>query len=157
MNVLLIYPKFKSDTFWEAKSSMQHISRKKAWMTPLGLLTVASYLPDDFNIRLIDRMVREETEADSSSRIEPPHKEFSADHLSGSSIAALPCAPDDVLFGRQGKRGKDLFLENLAENLVGKFSSVVSLLHGLLLLLSPPCAGSPPSAADFTLSCPSFS
>ena len=33
-------------------------------MPPLGLLTVASYLPEDFSVRLVDRNVAEESATD---------------------------------------------------------------------------------------------
>jgi radical SAM superfamily enzyme YgiQ (UPF0313 family) len=52
MNVLLIYPKFP-DTFWSFKYALNFI-HKKAANPPLGLLTVAAMLPDDFQRRLVD-------------------------------------------------------------------------------------------------------
>jgi radical SAM superfamily enzyme YgiQ (UPF0313 family) len=52
MNVLLIYPKFP-DTFWSFKYALKFI-RKKAAFPPLGLLTVAAMLPDEFHKRLVD-------------------------------------------------------------------------------------------------------
>jgi len=55
MNVLLIYPKFP-DTFWSFKYALNFI-RKKAANPPLGLLTVAAMLPDEFQKRLVDMNV----------------------------------------------------------------------------------------------------
>lgn len=52
MRVLLIYPKFP-DTFWSFKYALSFI-RKKAAFPPLGLLTVAALLPDEFQKRLVD-------------------------------------------------------------------------------------------------------
>jgi radical SAM superfamily enzyme YgiQ (UPF0313 family) len=52
MNVLLIYPKFP-DTFWSFKYALSFI-RKRAAFPPLGLLTVAALLPDEFQKRLVD-------------------------------------------------------------------------------------------------------
>ena len=52
MNVLLIYPKFP-DTFWSFNYALNFI-RKKAAYPPLGLLTVAAMLPDEFQRRLVD-------------------------------------------------------------------------------------------------------
>ena len=52
MNILLISPKFP-DTFWSFKYALKFI-RKKAAYPPLGLLTVAAMLPDEFSKRLLD-------------------------------------------------------------------------------------------------------
>ncbi|MDZ7695748.1 MAG: B12-binding domain-containing radical SAM protein [Deltaproteobacteria bacterium] len=52
MNVLLIYPKFP-DTFWSFKYALKFVHRKAA-NSPLGLLTVAAMLPDDYQVRLVD-------------------------------------------------------------------------------------------------------
>ena len=64
MNVLLLYPRYPQDTFWNVDASARAFGAARGTMAPLGLLTVASYLPDDFQVRLVDRNVREETEAD---------------------------------------------------------------------------------------------
>jgi radical SAM superfamily enzyme YgiQ (UPF0313 family) len=64
MNVLLLYPKFPEETFWNTARSVKRLWGRPAIMPPLGLLTIASYLPDDFSLRLVDRNVAEEGEAD---------------------------------------------------------------------------------------------
>ncbi|MBO8131974.1 MAG: B12-binding domain-containing radical SAM protein [Candidatus Marinimicrobia bacterium] len=52
MNVILIYPKLP-ETFWSFKYALKFISKKSAY-PPLGLLTVASLLPEDWNKKLVD-------------------------------------------------------------------------------------------------------
>jgi radical SAM superfamily enzyme YgiQ (UPF0313 family) len=64
MNALLIYPKFP-DTFWSFKSALKFIHRKAA-NPPLGLLTVAAMLPDEFQKRLVDVNVDDLTDDDLS-------------------------------------------------------------------------------------------
>ncbi|MGH7855360.1 MAG: B12-binding domain-containing radical SAM protein [Candidatus Binatia bacterium] len=64
MNVLMLYPKFPEQTFWNTARSVKLLWGRKAIMPPLGLLTIASYLPEDFSLRLVDRNVAEESEAD---------------------------------------------------------------------------------------------
>jgi radical SAM superfamily enzyme YgiQ (UPF0313 family) len=62
MNVLLIYPEFP-DTFWSFKHALKFI-RKKASLPPLGLLTVAAMLPEEWSKRLVDVNVRKLREKD---------------------------------------------------------------------------------------------
>jgi radical SAM superfamily enzyme YgiQ (UPF0313 family) len=62
VNALLIYPEIP-DTFWSFKHALRLI-RKKASSPPLGLLTVAGMLPDDWSLRLVDLNVSALTEAD---------------------------------------------------------------------------------------------
>lgn len=62
MKALLIYPKFP-DTFWSFKYALPFI-HKKAAFPPLGLLTVASLLPDGFQKRLVDTNVNSLTDDD---------------------------------------------------------------------------------------------
>ncbi len=52
MKVLFIYPEFP-DTFWSFKHALR-FTFKKASSPPLGLLTVAAMLPDDWEKKLID-------------------------------------------------------------------------------------------------------
>jgi radical SAM superfamily enzyme YgiQ (UPF0313 family) len=60
----MLYPKFPEETFWNAVGSAQVFMHCRGMMPPLGLLTIASYLPAAFEVRLIDRNVCEETDAD---------------------------------------------------------------------------------------------
>lgn len=52
MNILLVYPMYP-DTFWSFKHALKFVS-KKACFPPLGLLTIASMLPMDWNRKLVD-------------------------------------------------------------------------------------------------------
>ncbi|MGD8330296.1 MAG: DUF4070 domain-containing protein [Acidobacteriota bacterium] len=62
MNALLIYPEVP-ETFWSFRHALKFI-RKRAAHPPLGLLTVATLLPDDWNVRLIDANVTPLARAD---------------------------------------------------------------------------------------------
>jgi radical SAM superfamily enzyme YgiQ (UPF0313 family) len=62
VNALLIYPQFP-DTFWGFKHSLRVI-RKKASSPPLGLLTVAGMLPEDWKVLLIDLSIAQLTDDD---------------------------------------------------------------------------------------------
>jgi radical SAM superfamily enzyme YgiQ (UPF0313 family) len=64
MNVLMLYPKFPEETFWNSSRTGGLLMHRPAIMPPLGLLTVASHLPEDFQARLVDRNVSEESESD---------------------------------------------------------------------------------------------
>ena len=52
MNILLAYPQYP-DTYWSFKHALKFIS-KRAANIPLGLITVASLLPDEWNKKLTD-------------------------------------------------------------------------------------------------------
>jgi radical SAM superfamily enzyme YgiQ (UPF0313 family) len=52
MKILFVYPQYP-ETFWSFKHVMKFISRK-AVFPPLGLMTVSSMLPKDFQKKLID-------------------------------------------------------------------------------------------------------
>lgn len=62
MKVLLIYPRYP-DTFWSFRYALKFIS-KKATEPPLGLLTVAALLPEEWEKRLIDLNVERLKEED---------------------------------------------------------------------------------------------
>lgn len=51
--VLLVYPEYPSDTYWNFGHTMPIIGRK-ASMPPLGLVTVAAMLPDRYELKLVD-------------------------------------------------------------------------------------------------------
>jgi radical SAM superfamily enzyme YgiQ (UPF0313 family) len=52
MNALLINPKYP-DTYWSFKHALKFIAKKAAF-PPLGLITVASLLPEDWDKKLVD-------------------------------------------------------------------------------------------------------
>jgi radical SAM superfamily enzyme YgiQ (UPF0313 family) len=52
MNILLVYPQYPA-TFWSFKHALKFIS-KKASNVPLGLITIASLLPESWNRKLTD-------------------------------------------------------------------------------------------------------
>ena len=55
MKILLVYPQYP-DTFWSFKHALKFISKKAAY-PPLGLLTVASMLPEEWEKKLVDMNV----------------------------------------------------------------------------------------------------
>ncbi len=56
MKILFVYPRYP-DTFWSFRHALKFISKKAAF-PPLGLLTIASMLPDEWEKRLVDLNVR---------------------------------------------------------------------------------------------------
>lgn len=62
MRVLLLYPKFPK-SFWSFEKALELVDRK-ALLPPLGLVTVAAILPQEWEFKLVDRNVRAVTEAE---------------------------------------------------------------------------------------------
>jgi radical SAM superfamily enzyme YgiQ (UPF0313 family) len=62
MRVLLVYPEFP-DTFWSFKHALTFV-HKRASLPPLGLLTVATMMPEAWEKRLVDLNVRRLTQRD---------------------------------------------------------------------------------------------
>lgn len=62
MRVLLVYPQFPK-SFWSFEKALELVDRK-ALLPPLGLVTVAAILPQEWEFKLVDRNVRSVTEAE---------------------------------------------------------------------------------------------
>lgn len=62
MRILLIYPIFPP-TFWSYDKILELVNRK-VLLPPLGLITVASILPQEWEFKLVDRNIRPATEAE---------------------------------------------------------------------------------------------
>jgi len=62
LKILLVYPRYP-DTFWSFRHALKFI-RKKAALPPLGLLTVAAMLPEEWEKRLVDLNVANLTDKD---------------------------------------------------------------------------------------------
>jgi radical SAM superfamily enzyme YgiQ (UPF0313 family) len=56
MNVLLVYPEFPK-TFWSYEKILELVNRK-VLLPPLGLITVAAILPQEWHFRLVDVNIR---------------------------------------------------------------------------------------------------
>jgi radical SAM superfamily enzyme YgiQ (UPF0313 family) len=62
MKALLLYPEFPT-TFWSFKYALKFVSKKSSH-PPLGLITVAAMLPEDWEIKLVDLNVNSLIEKD---------------------------------------------------------------------------------------------
>ena len=62
MRALLIYPLFPK-TFWSYEKILELVNRK-VLLPPLGLVTVAAILPQEWEFKLVDRNIRTVTEAE---------------------------------------------------------------------------------------------
>jgi radical SAM superfamily enzyme YgiQ (UPF0313 family) len=62
MRVLLLYPKFPK-TFWSFEKILELVDRQ-VLLPPLGLITVAAILPQEWEFKLVDLNVRDVTEAE---------------------------------------------------------------------------------------------
>lgn len=62
-NILLVYPRFAADTFWNFAETCALFGAKYP-AAPLGLITVAAMLPPSWTVRLIDRNAEDLTAAD---------------------------------------------------------------------------------------------
>ena len=60
MRALFIYPEFPQ-TFWSYEKILELVNRK-VLLPPLGMVTVAALLPQDWEMKLVDRSAREGTE-----------------------------------------------------------------------------------------------
>lgn len=63
INALLVHPKFNANSFWNYSAACELVDAKYP-ASPLGLITVAALLPDNWTPRLVDRNCEELTEDD---------------------------------------------------------------------------------------------
>ena len=56
MKILIVYPEYPV-TFWSFKYALEFV-HEKSNLPPLGVLTVASMLPDEWDVRLVDMNVK---------------------------------------------------------------------------------------------------
>jgi hypothetical protein len=62
-NALLVYPRFSPHSFWNYHETCQVVGARYS-AAPLGLITVAALLPQEWNLRLVDRNVTNLRESD---------------------------------------------------------------------------------------------
>ena len=62
MKILMVYPQYP-DTFWSFRHALKFISKKAAF-PPLGLLTVAAMLPEEWDKKLVDMNITSLTDKD---------------------------------------------------------------------------------------------
>ena len=62
MKILLVYPRYP-DTFWSFKHALQFVS-KEASFPPLGLLTIAAMLPEEWQLKLVNMNITGLTDDD---------------------------------------------------------------------------------------------
>ncbi len=65
-HILLVYPRVPA-TFWSF-SHILPLLGKKAYYPPLGLLTVAGFLPREYDLRAVDMNVRPLADEDGDGR-----------------------------------------------------------------------------------------
>ena len=63
MRCLLIYPEFRSSSFWNYRATCELVGAKYP-AAPLGIITVAALLPDDWEVRLVDCNVQQLADED---------------------------------------------------------------------------------------------
>ena len=64
MHVLLVYPRFPK-TFWSFNRALELVG-KQVLMPPLGLITVAALLPEEWSLKLVDTNIRAVSSAEWS-------------------------------------------------------------------------------------------
>jgi len=61
--VLLVYPEVPKHTYWSFEHALRFV-RKKSAMPPLGLITIAAYFPENYQLRLVDMNIEALKDAD---------------------------------------------------------------------------------------------
>ena len=134
MNILLIYPEFP-DTFWSFKHALKFVG-KRAALPPLGLLTIASMLPKEWSLRLVDTNVRRLRKKDlawadcafiSAMVVQ---RDSARQVIARCKEAGLPIAAGGPLFQIEHEKSKDVdhFVLNEAELTLPAF--LEDVVHG---------------------------
>jgi len=63
VNVLMVFPRFNSNSFWNYRETCAVVGRRYS-AAPLGLITVAALLPEEWSVRLVDRNIEELPDGD---------------------------------------------------------------------------------------------
>ena len=63
VNVLMVFPRFSPNSFWNYWETCAVAGRRYS-ATPLGLITVAALLPEEWSVRLVDRNIEELPDGD---------------------------------------------------------------------------------------------
>ena len=56
--ILMVYPEFPKNTYWSYSYALSFIGKKSS-MPPLGLITVAAMLPENYDIKLVDMNIED--------------------------------------------------------------------------------------------------
>src|SRR6202034_282200 len=62
-NVLMVFPRFNANSFWNYQATCEMVGARYP-AAPLGLITVASMLPETWHIRLVNRNTEDLNVAD---------------------------------------------------------------------------------------------
>ena len=129
MNILLTYPEFP-ETFWSYKHALRFID-KRAVMPPLGLMTIASMLPEEWNLRMVDMNVQRLKKRDLewadyvflSAMV--AQRDSVVDVIARCKAAGVPVVAGGPLFIGEHEQFPDVahFIINEAETIMPEFVS----------------------------------
>ncbi len=89
--VLMIYPKFIPNSFWNYTEACELVGAKYP-AAPLGLITVAALCPKEWDFRLINRNTEPLTDEDLDWA-DLDHARRHAEPAAGLSLSDRACAP----------------------------------------------------------------
>lgn len=123
----MVYPQYP-ETFWSFKYALKFIS-KKAALPPLGMVTVASYLPENWDLKLVDMNVEKLKEEDIKGADYVFVSAMSVQRASSEEViercnkAGVPVVAGGPLFTMEpdGFPNVDHFVLGEAEELMGRF------------------------------------
>jgi radical SAM superfamily enzyme YgiQ (UPF0313 family) len=129
MKTLLVYPEFP-DTFWSFKHALPFQGKRSAY-PPLGLLTIASMLPESWPKRLVDLNVRKLKDSDldwaevvffSGMIVQGPSMKAAIERCKSRGLRTVVGGPiastQDPHYG-----GVDHVVEGEAEELIGELAA----------------------------------